>query len=333
MTDVLSMTWYLAAIVAAWYGRDRFVWAVAAGAAVGVAVLVRPANLLIVLPLSVVFGVRWRSWIGLVLGGIPAAAFQAWYNLALFGRLLATGYGDLSENFGARFVPWNIRYLSGELFATLGPVVLGAAVLALWLSRRRGTMMRLLIAWFVTVVGFHLFCEYSGFWGCVRYLLPAFPPIIVAALLGSREVVEKIRDAGWRRVVAVGLCVVSLGWELVMCQRRDVTIMKRGEIIYVQIADWMRRNAPANAWVVSRQASGALYYYTRFQIVRPDIMTRPNRDVFYAAAEKTKHPVYAVMFDPERKEAMGRMGGEWQELARYGAMTAWRLVRAPESRE
>ncbi|MEO7413914.1 MAG: glycosyltransferase family 39 protein, partial [Opitutaceae bacterium] len=75
MSDTPSLTWCAAAVWFAWQSRRNARWAVAVGAATAIAVLVRPSNLLIMLPVSICLGVDWRRWLWLGIGAAPGAIF------------------------------------------------------------------------------------------------------------------------------------------------------------------------------------------------------------------------------------------------------------------
>lgn len=84
MSDVPAMMWCMAAVLFALQARERWPWGLAAGAGVAMAVLVRPSNMLLLLPVAVLLGVRWRAWLALAVGGLPGALFLAWFNRQLY---------------------------------------------------------------------------------------------------------------------------------------------------------------------------------------------------------------------------------------------------------
>ncbi|MDQ5979869.1 MAG: 2 protein, partial [Verrucomicrobiota bacterium] len=102
MSDLVAATWTVLAMLAALRSARHAGWALAAGAAFAVSVLVRPTNLLLVLPALVALAPNRRAWLAFVAGGLPFAAFLACYNHALYGRILTTGYGDVSSLFAGK---------------------------------------------------------------------------------------------------------------------------------------------------------------------------------------------------------------------------------------
>lgn len=326
MSDVLSMAWSMAAMAAALASPRRPTWALAAGFAVGIAVLVRPANLLLVLPVAVPLGLRWRAWLGFVAGGIPCAAFLAWYNVQLYGAILTTGYGDYSWAFASKNLAPNLVHFARALPLLLGPP---AALLALalpWLSRRERLIASTVAVWIAAYVGFHAFYWFAGqSWWSLRFLLPAFPAIILAALLVGHRASLRLPQPWLRVTLPTTLLLFSLAWEITAAVRLDAVIMKRGEVIYIQASQWLRENAPADAILLTRQASGALSFYSNFPVVRYDLAGAAHLPKLYAAARAAGRPLYAVIAEPERQAAFDRdLPGPWELLAQRGMFTIWR---------
>ena len=100
MSDVPATVWVMAAVLAAWRSRERPWLGLVAGAALSLAVLVRPTNLLIALPVGLALGWRARRWLLFVLGGLPGAIFLGLINQTAYGSIFTTGYGQVSTAFG-----------------------------------------------------------------------------------------------------------------------------------------------------------------------------------------------------------------------------------------
>jgi hypothetical protein len=330
MTDVTGMVWCMAAILAAWHARDRWPWAVAAGMAVAVAVLVRPANLMLMLPVGLALGLRWRAWLALIAGGLPGAVFLAGFNWKLYGAVLTTGYGDISDAFGLKYVAHNVVCFVTGVPVQLSPLPVLAALGLPWLWRRMPFAVALLAVWVAAFVGFYIFCYYSGLAWSIRYLMPTFPAILLAGLLVVRHLTAKLPRPALRAGVPLALLALALTWQVLAGKKLDVVIMKRGEIVYVQGAEWMRRHAPANAIVLANQVSGAFYYYTDFTLVRYDSTEPVHLQRLYAAAQAAGRPVYAAIFDPESEQAFKRhLRGKWEQLSRHGMVVIWKLTSPP----
>src|SRR5260370_29094675 len=80
-------------------GRERMLWTIMCGAALGVAVLIRPTNTLLAFPILVGLGLQPLRLIGAALGALPAGLFAVYLNLRLFGVALTTGYGSPSVSY------------------------------------------------------------------------------------------------------------------------------------------------------------------------------------------------------------------------------------------
>ena len=89
-----ALVWATAAVLCAWKSRERAGLALLAGVALAIAVLVRPTNLLALLPMGLAMGPSLRRWLLLILGGLPGAIFQCSFNWAVYGRIFTTGYGS-----------------------------------------------------------------------------------------------------------------------------------------------------------------------------------------------------------------------------------------------
>jgi hypothetical protein len=75
-------------------------------------------------------------------------------------------------------------------------------------------------------------------------------------------------------------------------------------------------------------ASGALYYYTQFPIVRFDFINRDRVWDFFRAATTAQRPMYAVLWPHEIDEMMSRIGGRWTKVAELrGSVTVLEFVR------
>jgi len=76
-SDAVATFWALAAVLCAVRARRRLLWAAASGAAVGIAVLVRPTSALLVLPLAFALPLSIKAISLFLGGGIPFAASLA----------------------------------------------------------------------------------------------------------------------------------------------------------------------------------------------------------------------------------------------------------------
>ena len=123
MSDVPSLFWTTAAILAALKCRESLPFALVAGGAMAVDVLLRPTNILALAPIGVALGVAPRRWGLFILGGVPGAVFFASHAIAAFGHPWETGYGDsYSYFFAANYVPETLIHYAHWVPILLTPI-------------------------------------------------------------------------------------------------------------------------------------------------------------------------------------------------------------------
>jgi hypothetical protein len=328
MSDVVAALWTTAAVFLALRSRRSPWWAMAAGAAFGMAVLVRPTNVILALPLSL--ALPWRSKpLGLfAAGGLPFAAFEFWWNTLLFGGPLRTGYGGLGDfkmsNFPERFV-----HYARTLAAMFSPLVpLG------WLAaagdRRvplRDRMM--LFLWFAPCLLLYCFWGPYEAWWYTRYLLPAFPALTVAAVLAARDVSLWVSVRSGKGAVALAVCLLVV---VVLFERRGYRRWKpldiaEGQKIYPMAMDFVRSKLPERSLVVSMQMSGALRYYTGSQPVRWDWLQPGDFAEVVKHARQKGYGVYALLapFEVDEKALSDRAPGNWKVVGAIRDVKLWEL--------
>ena len=324
MSDLLALTWALATLYAAWRAREDVRWGWLAGFALGVAVLVRPTNLLLILPVLVALGWHWRTYLTIGLGGLPCAALLLFYNWKLYGTAVTTGYGDVRAAFGLGNLPHNLLHFSHWIPVLLSPLVV-LALGAPFLSGIRSRGYAVLAAWAVTLTGFYVFYFHSGeTWWYLRFILPAFPALILAALAVLETLGRNPRiSPGPRAALTALLLLGTAGWLIRQDRQLDVLYLKENERTYPAAAQWARQNLPAQSVVFCMQVSGAFFYYTDFMLLRYE-QTAPGKfgQLLNTLAAQNR-PVYAALFPFETAEAQARIGGQWTKLATVGQVTFW----------
>jgi hypothetical protein len=328
MSDVAAMVWGMAAIWLALQAPRRPALAAAAGVAFALAVLVRPSDLLLLVPVAIALGGRLRAWLAFVIGGVPGAAFLAWYNHALYGAVLTTGYGDVSSLFSARFVPHNALHFLEWIPLLLTPFVAGPAALLPWMNAGDRRLRWLLGAWVAAIAGFYVWYFHSGeYWWYLRFLLPAFPAVILAGLLATRTWCDRWWSGSRRStIVPATLLLLALAWQGAFTHGFGLRFTRASAAPYVETVAWMRAHAPANALVVQMQLSGCFTYYTDFTLVRWDLVSREGWQALVAAAEAAGRPVFATLYDFEEARAFGgAIQGRWRLITRIDRVSVWQL--------
>lgn len=330
LSDVPSLVWTCAAILAALKGAKNASWAAAAGVALSIDVLLRPANLLALVPVSVVLGLSPRRWAFLAVGGLPAAWFCLSHNESLYGRPFATGYGDMSALFTTSNLPAGLSHYALWLPILLTPLVLFAVRLP-WLTQVPMRIRMALGAWIVSYGAFYAPYHFTHeMWWFLRFLLPAFPGLIVAALLAVRDATKgflnmRVRALAIGIPAALGLLAAANGaWWI-----RDLYVLDVGdtEKRYLAVCRWLEANIPSDAVCVAMQMSGSIFYYTPFPIVRWDHLDERSLPCLERTVREQNLPLYAVLFPHEQAESRVLdkcIPGHWVEVGRIDTVSVWR---------
>ncbi len=326
LSDSVALTWSVAALLFALKSRTRWPWALAAGAAFAVAILVRPTSFLLCAPLVLVLGWSRRSWIAFGLGGLPGAAWLAFYNFRLYGDAFTTGYGDIGYAFAGRFVVGNLAHFGFWVPALVSlPVAIAAAFLP-WLAPDRAPRLTtwILGVWLGTFVVFYApyFCAGEN-WGYLRFLLPAFPAVILAGLLVAQNL----------RPVPPWWCLVPcLAAQFLLGRELQITAIRGEERRYVLATRWLNDRVPAGSVVLAGQLSGAIRFYNgELVLIRPEVMPADRLPGLRRAARESRSEIYAALFPFEADPNFARFpGARWELLAEIDGITIHRLLPAAE---
>lgn len=335
MSDVVAALWTTAAVLFALRSRKADLWAAAAGACLGMAVLVRPTNAILLAPLLLAIAWRPKVLALLVAGGLPFALFQARWNSALYGGPFRTGYGGILgdfawSNFGERFAHYG-RTL-GQMFSILVP--LGWVGLAA--DRRLALRDRaLLLLWFTSYFLLYCFWGPSDAWWYTRYLLPAFPALVVGAVLACRDLLLRVPEvsAGPLRgrrlaIVVAGMLFLFVADAERRAIRRWVPLgIAKGEEVYPMAMDLTRSKLPERSLVVSMQMSGALRYYTDLQPVRWDWLEPGDFALLRQKAAEKGYGIFALLapFEQDQRALTQRAPGTWRFLGAARDVKLWQL--------
>ncbi|MFN2384894.1 MAG: glycosyltransferase family 39 protein [Thermoanaerobaculia bacterium] len=327
MSDVAATFWALAAVLASLRARRKASWSLAAGAAFGMAVLIRPTNVLL-LP-ALLFALPWRrkSLALFAAGGMPMAVAFGFYNRAAYGHPLRTGWGVTGhlEGFGWSFFPGRVAFYASWLSKLLTPLV-PVAWLALpaipWIKWRDRAVLFL---WFGAYLLFYCFFEVYGTWWYTRFLLPGIPALILAFLLFLREAEKR-----WRLRPAIGavLVIAVLGWTCVGADRLRVLKVDERQAVIPRTCAWVAAQLPEKALVVSMDMSGALRYYTGRIPARWDRTTPETFAQLRVLAENAGYRWYALLLREEVKAAEPRLPAPWRFIGERGAISLWHLEPA-----
>ncbi len=331
MSDLLAAAWAMTALAAALRARSPGGSGWTAGVAISLAVLVRPTNALVLLPVFFLLGSN-RTTLQAIASGLPFALFLGYYNQQIYGHPLASGYGNWRDSFSTTYANANAWPILKNYVGLLSPFVLGLLLAPLGGCRPHRAVFALGL-WFVSLGVLYLFYFHTGeTWWYFRFLLPVTPAALLLAASGWRSVLARFqgRQPIWQRklVPATGFAV-CLAWQAAGVLHLKPAEIVAGERHYRETADWVRQNVPGNSVVYCMQNSSALHYYTDLVIARWEQMLPVQHTAFLQAARAQDRPVYAALFPFEETEAFARIGGRWEKLAAIGPTTFYRLVESP----
>jgi hypothetical protein len=291
MSDVPATAWWAIALALGLF--NRLGAAFGSGLAVSLAILTRP-NLapLALIPLaSVVWeGVRRPAglrraiaWTAMYsAGGIPGCIVIAMLHSAWYGSPFMSGYGSLDAIYHwgnvlpnlARYPAWIVESETPlVLLAFAAPVVVSRVENAGGLGPHARVVAVSLVAFVALVLASYLLYEAFNAWWFVRFMLPAFPPLLV--LTSVSIVAMSLRLPQWSRVLLPSTIITAMMWHGVVYAIDHDAFRARSERKYATAADFVARRLPAKAAVLSMQHSGSIRYYSgratvRFDHIRPE---------------------------------------------------------------
>jgi len=343
MSDLVAAVWALAVMLCALRSSRHAGWAAGAGAAFAVAVLVRPTNMLLLLPVALALPPRLRTWIAFGLGGLPGALFLAGYNHALYGSYVTSGYGDVRSLFAAAHLAPTLWH-----YATWVPVVatpLALATVALpWVKidwRRKCA----LLAWAGIFVFFYAAYEPSKeTWWYLRFILPALPALGIAAAL----VLQQINYPSWflasrllppdaapdqmargrilRLPVALLLFLAAAGWMFSWTRDLRATSVELDDRVYPITGRWVAEQLPPDAVLIAYQVSGAVLYYSNQPFIIPNYLTPADAARLDTWLTRNHRVLYAALYPHEESVVREHLPGRWEVVTRLRQVTIWRRI-------
>ncbi len=343
MSDLVAACWALGAMLCALRSQRHAGWAAGAGAAIALAVLVRPTNVLLLLPVAIALQPSVRTWTAFALGGLPGALFLGGYNHALYGSYFTSGYGDVSGLFAARHLPPTLWHFAIWVPVVATPLLLAALALP-WLKtdwRKKG----ILLAWAGPLLFFYAAYEPTQeTWWYLRFILPALPALGIAAALA----LQQIRYPSWflasrvlpadatpdqvargrtmRLPFTVLLFLAAVGWLLTWDRDLRVTQIELDDRAYRLTGRWVAEQLPPEAVLVAYQVSGALLYYTNQPFIIPNNLTAQDNTRLNAWLSERQRVLYAALYPHEESIVRQQMPGRWEVVTRLRQVTIWRRV-------
>ncbi len=330
MSDVPATAWWTLALVLA--TTERRGGALGAGAATGMAILTRPnlAPLLIVVVGLLVWRLisaerlRRQVWQHVILFGLPSIsaclAFGA-INYVLWGSVLTSGHGSLSELFSLSNI-WPNILLYPRIIALEMPIVFVLPIA--WLLRKRldlGGDITVVAALGVFICGVGLaYLTYPAYDSArnLRFLLPAIPALMVLASLAALSILGSLT----RTHAAPCLVLIAvIGGYGVHGARTfgafDMEHLQR----YPLAGEYVARELSDRSVMLAMLHSGSATYYSGRPTLRYDLLQPSQLDTLVDVLVQRGYEPYLLLDSDERMAFQDYFRGhsrlaalDWQPL-------------------
>jgi hypothetical protein len=325
MSDTVASVWATLAVLFALLSRRHAAWAYAAGIAFGIGCVVRPNSAILILTLALALPLRLAAWLRFALGVAPAAAFSLAFNNLVYGHPLRTGYAGIENEFRLSYVPKRFHHYTHWLGRTFTPLVPLAWLGTIASRETRGRDRGLLLVWFASFFAFFAVYRHYDAWWYLRFLMPAFPALIIGALLAVRPLLRAValrvhlpgRGLVSPDLLPALLLLFVVASELGEGRRQKVLEIGQAETIYPRACRMAVERLPPRAIVLAFTMSGALEYYTDLAYLRFDTME--DRFVAKRLLRKTMDRGarwYALVHPLEAEVFRARELGRWREIDR-----------------
>jgi hypothetical protein len=333
---------------------------VLAGAAFGIAFLIRPTCILILPTVLVLYlfpplleepdSFKWRfsmlkaaavriAWFSL--GAAPIFLAYCVFASRAYGHPLSTAYGDSGFLFSRRYVIPSLRYFLRNIPVLFSPLALIAPACVflrrLGLRRKVAVMGPVLfyIGFYATYVGT------SEQWWSLRFILPVAPMLIVGGMLAFDGFVipllQRLLDYSIPREqqhiltdkfawgAAVVFLVAFTTYVVRLNHSSRFMDWGRADGAYKVAAEKLQDLVPPNSVCLCMQTSGSLYYYTNLIVIRSDEFDRERATSLFSWARKSGVPVYAALFGWEEEQVRSLpISGAWSLVTRSEPVAIWK---------
>lgn len=295
MSDVPAAAWWSVALWAA--SRGTPLSAAGAGAAVAAAIVTRPnvAPLAGVVAAIVIVAseARLRSLLSFAVAAAPGPIAIALLNAHLYGSPLSSGYGPIDALYSLdRVWPNLVIYTEWLVTAETPLLLLGLAAPFVVAKQRaeRAVMLLMMVAFPAVVLALYLPYFVFAEWWYLRFLLPAFPPLVA----GTAAVIMRLLDRAKSKVVPIAvttLLIVAVA--LHGMDHADAFVLETDHRRFMRVAAYVAE-LPKDAVFVSLVHSGSIRYYTGRDVLRWEIVDPASLDTAIAHIRKLGHDVYFV---------------------------------------
>jgi hypothetical protein len=339
MSDVPVTAWWALSLALA-LGDSRWA-ALGSGLAAAAAIATRP-NLV---PLAAVPGLVfvWRSWnasahrriaaeraLVFGLGVLPGPLLIGVLNHRLYGAWYRSAYGTAERFFDMQYVRGNLAAYVADLVEYQTPLIVLALAAPLLVASRiagpRGRPARWPLVACLAFIG-GVAASYLGLYAYgLRYLLPAFPPLLV--LTSATMIAGLDRWASRAATLAATVAVGLVAWHGVTVTYQDgVFETREDEEKTLTIGQFISDRLPANAALLSMQLSGSARHYGHRLTIRYDWIDRARLDHALGRLREIGYKPYILL--EEWEEPMFRE--RFQPQSTYGALDWPAVVRLDRS--
>jgi hypothetical protein len=342
MSDVLATAWSIAVVLLAWRSRRVPSSAIWAGAALGVATLIRPTNLVLIAPLFSATPKTRRHLLYVAAGGAPFALFLFAYQGWAYGNPLSSGYGSVADAFTWSHLSPTLCHYAAWIPA-LGSWVVLCAPGALLAWREATRPWRAIAAtWIATIFGLYAFYYHtSETWWYLRFILPALPMLLVAGWLGLSELARWVGTrvppaaAG---VVPAALFLLMLAMALLQVTRLpqfgDHRDIEDGTRIPRDALRWITLRGTDDVPVFMVELSAAAEYYAPdVRLLRFDRIAADGWEAIRRWQARDRRAVRAAIVPSERKPFFASLPGRscaWEPRDTYRGVTVWECAAPQE---
>ena len=329
MSDVTATLWTLVAVLAALKARRNPRWAAAAGFALGISVLVRPMDALLLLSLAFALPRERRTLVLFVTGGVLPAALLLGYNNVCFGNLFESGYSmsGLGRFFALSYFPSHFPNYVRWTSAVLTPFVCLGWLVMPFDHHLPARDRAFLFAWFAAFLLAYSFYQPADQWWYTRFLLPAMPAAILAFLLIVRDIAHAFGGFARQGVVAAAAAAIALAVALGFQNAKEWSALDiwQGQASFPRACLWATERLPHGALVISSDLSGALHYYTALQPVRWDQLTGESFQSLRGRTASKGARWFALLRNYELLAVRPHVPGNWSQIGDLGDVSLWAL--------
>jgi hypothetical protein len=306
----------------------------AAGAVTGLTLMIRPNLVLLALVPAFAWRGRREPLMRFATGLVPGLLAIMIVNVLLYGGPLTTGYASLLELYSFGALPLNVRNYLVWLVQTQTPLMLLAAVpLVMREGLREDSPSVSARACLAALIGLTLlsYVFYATFdhWFYLRFLLPAYPALLVLMVAALRWLAGKMPVEA--RVPAIALiCAAMVPFGVNAARREGVFNVAAYEGRHIRAAQEIASRTPADAIVLAVQHSGSVRYYADRITLRYDWLKDGALDTTLRDLTAKGRRAYLVVDDWEEKEFRARFSPS-NQAAQLGEPIA-RVPSSPEVR-